>query len=348
MSVPAPEANPLLLGQELAETVFRRALDRGRLPHGWLLRGPFGVGKATLAFRLARLLLGGVQALDPASAVFRMVAAGAHPDLYILRRTVNPRTKKFGKEIGIDAVRTVNERMWETRATAPYRVLVVDVADELSTEAANALLKLLEEPPPATVILLVCERVGHLPRTILSRCAALVLRPLPTIEVETALARFLPHLTETEISALAAQSRGSLGRACDLAATDWLARYAATLEQLAAGAGSEAARLRSALGVSALADDLGIRTAADLLGEVVRRTARHVSGAAGPEIFPGEGRALATIATGRRLDHWVALWDKLASLAARVESLNLDPVQALLRIGYEIGGGEPKSGTARI
>ena len=138
------------------------------MPHAWLLRGPRGVGKATLAYRFARRLLAGDDharaATDPTHPVFRMVANKAHPDLRVLERVVNPKTGKLSKDILVDQVRYADEAMYATAARAGRKVLLVDPADELNTSGANALLKLLEEPPASVVILLVCQRPGLLPR----------------------------------------------------------------------------------------------------------------------------------------------------------------------------------------
>ncbi|HEX6011737.1 MAG TPA: DNA polymerase III subunit delta' [Geminicoccaceae bacterium] len=342
---PAPEANPHLIGHARVEGVLLKAWAADRLPHAWLLRGPRGVGKATLAYRFARRLLAGSDdeqaAGDPTHPVFRMVAGKAHPDLRVLERVVNPKTGKLYKEILVDQVRLADEALHATAARAGRKVLVVDPADELNPSGANALLKLLEEPPGSTVLLLVCQRPGSLPRTILSRCAQLTLAPLRKDEVLVGLERLAPE-TPTERAALLGElAEGSLGRALELAGTGWLERYADLVAKLGVARDSETARLTLATQLLQGAEPGGFRGTVDLFGFVLRRLAGMVAGREpATELFPGEARLLRGLAAGRGLEHWVALWDKLSALAERVEAVNLDPVQALLRIVRAVCGAD--------
>jgi DNA polymerase III subunit delta' len=333
----APEANPHLTGHARAESVLLRAWGADRLPHAWLLRGPRGVGKATLAYRFARRLLAGGDheraAGDPSHPVFRMVAGKAHPDLRVLERVVNPKTGKLYKEILVDQVRLADEALHATAARAGRKVLVVDPADELNPSGANALLKLLEEPPGSTVLLLVCQRPGSLPRTILSRCAQLTLAPLRKEEVLSGLERLAPETSPEQAALLAELAEGSLGRALALAETGWLERYADLVAKLGAARDSEAARLTLATQLLQGAERAGFRGTVDLLGFVLRRIAgMEASREPATELFPGEAKLLRGLAAGRGLEHWVTLWDKLSALAERVEAVNLDPLQALVRI----------------
>lgn len=343
--LPPPQANPHLFGHERAEAVLLRALAGGRLPHAWLLRGPRGVGKATLAYRFARRLLAGDDharaATDPANPVFRMVANKAHPDLRVLERTLNPKTGRLAKEILVDQVRQADDALYATAARAGRKVLIVDAADELNLSGANALLKLLEEPPASVVMLLVCQRPGLLPPTILSRCAQLPLAPLPEIELQAGLAALVPALPVERRAALAELAEGSLGRALELDAGAWLDRYVGLLPELAAARRSSAARLALAAKLVQSGDAPGFAGAAELLGFALRRLAYHRAGRRLAELFAGERRCLDELATGRGLDHWVGLWDKLAALAARVDAVNLDPLQALLQVVQAICATDP-------
>ena len=342
-----PHANPLLFGHAAAEAVFVRALDSGRLPHAWLLRGQAGVGKATLAYRFARRLLAGpdhaAAAADPAHPVFRMVANRAHPDLRVLERIPNPKTGKLYREILVEQVRTADDALHETAARGGYKVLVVDSADELGAAGANALLKLLEEPPPRTVLLLVCQRPGALPRTILSRCMQLPLMPLSPAELPAALERLMPELGEAERIALAELADGSPGRAIELHERGWLGRYAAVLPKLVEARRSLSARLDLAGELAKGGDGRGARAASDLLGTAFRRIAGHKAGEhPARELFAGEAALLGELAAGLALDQWVGVWDKLAPLAGQVERLNLDPAQALLQVLQAICGEAPE------
>ena len=187
MPVPEPRANPDLLGHRDAEATILEAIRAGRMHHAWLITGPEGVGKATLAYRFARRLLAGQPrdpaaepslALEPADPVFRRVAAGSHADLLTIERMFNEKTKRMRTQIAVEDVRTINGFMSLTPAEGGWRVVIVDGAEELNQASANALLKILEEPPPRAILLLVCAAPGRLLPTIRSRCRRLRLTPL--------------------------------------------------------------------------------------------------------------------------------------------------------------------------
>ena len=151
---PDPRANPILLGHETAEATLIEALRTGRMHHAWLITGPDGVGKATLAYRFARRLLAGMPAedtlaLDPADKVFRRVAAGSHADLLTVELAYDEKRKRMRTQIAVDDVRRIGAFMSLTPAEGGWRVAIVDGAEELNPASANALLKVLEEPPAA-------------------------------------------------------------------------------------------------------------------------------------------------------------------------------------------------------
>jgi DNA polymerase III subunit delta' len=344
-----PEANPDLFGHGRAEGVLLRAWGRARLPHAWLLRGPRGVGKATLAYRFARrVLAGGAEheraARDPGHPVFRMVANKAHPDLRVLERVRNPKTGKLYRDIAVEQVREADAALHATAARGGGKVLVVDPADELNLSGANALWKLLEEPPPATLMLLVCQRPGVLPRTILSRCMQLPLAPLSGEELARGLLHLAPAIPGDRRPLLAELAEGSLGRALDLETGGWLDRYADLLPKLVRAQGSLTARLDLAAELAkGGGDGRGFRGGADLLGTVVRRlAARRAGRTPAAELFPGERAQLDRLAAGLGLEQWVAVWDKLAALAGQVDRLNLDPVQAMLQVLQAACGAAPE------
>ena len=194
MSPPDPRANPLLLGHEPVEAMLAEAMRSGRMHHAWLLTGPEGVGKATLAFRFARRLLAGMPegatlAMDPGEKVFRRVAAGSHADLLTIERAWDAKRKRLRGEIVVDDVRRIAAFMHLTPAEGGWRVVVLDGAEDLSRNAANALLKVLEEPPPRAILLLVCSAAGRLLPTIRSRCRRLRLPALEDAVLAELLAR---------------------------------------------------------------------------------------------------------------------------------------------------------------
>lgn len=189
-----PRETTNFIGNELAEAQLATALAGGRLHHAWLLTGPKGIGKATLAYRFARVALGagqsGPRPLDVVEEdpVTRMVAGLAHPDLFVLRRGLNERGRPRS-EIGADEARTLGQFFSLKSALGGRRVAIIDTADDLNRHAANAILKTLEEPPPGGVLLLLSHAPGGLLPTIRSRCRRLDLRPLSDEDVRTALSR---------------------------------------------------------------------------------------------------------------------------------------------------------------
>ena len=175
MNIPAPRENHEFVGHEGAERELLMAWQSGRLPHGWLICGPRGIGKATLAFRFARFVLSGGDgsgpdslAIDQTNPIFRRVASGGHTDLMTLERAWDEKQKRRRGVIVVDDVRASGRFLSLTAGEGDWRVVVVDAADEMNESASNALLKILEEPPVRTVMLLVC----HLTMLFLSCCIA--------------------------------------------------------------------------------------------------------------------------------------------------------------------------------
>ncbi len=171
-----PRFSTSVLGHAEAQASFSRAFASGRPHHAWLLMGALGIGKATLAYAFARHVLS--QSMKP-EQVERWVHARAHPDLAVLERSFNDaKPRKLRAEISVDDVRAFIDFFARTSGSGGWRVGLVDAADDLNSESANALLKLVEEPPSKTLILLVCHAPGKLLRTLRSRCRKLPLSGL--------------------------------------------------------------------------------------------------------------------------------------------------------------------------
>jgi len=184
---PHPRETAVLHGHEAGEAALAQAVAGGRMHHAWLLAGRLGVGKATLAYRLARHLLAEPGERDPAgqslevppgSAARRQVMALSHPGLLVLRRAYDLRTKRIGTTIPVDEVRRLRSFLGHTSGDGAWRVVIVDSADELNVNAANALLKSLEEPPARALFVLISAEPSSLLATIRSRCRRLDLAPL--------------------------------------------------------------------------------------------------------------------------------------------------------------------------
>ena len=327
MTAPAPRANPLLLGHAAAEFTILEALRAGRMHHAWLITGPDGVGKATLAFRLARRLLAGLPsgetlALDAANPIFRRVAAGSHADLLTIELGVNERTGRQRTQIAVDDVRKIGNFMSLTPAEGGWRVVIVDGAEDLNQASANAILKVLEEPPARTLLILCCAAPGRLLPTIRSRCRRLRLDPLDDAAMAGLLAAYLPDLSDDERLRLITLSEGSPGRALGLAQAEGI-KIAALVDEVLAALPDLPATRAYALADTLLRGETGFSTFMDMLraglAAAVREAAR---GRADPE--------QVRIAALRPLDAWVEVWQALSKLQDETEWFNLDKRQALV------------------
>lgn len=218
--VPEPAENPYLVGHERDFHALASAYRNGRLHHALLLHGPRGIGKATFAFTLARHLLANPDSnlatddhekIDPKGSLFRQVASGAHPGLLHLTRPLDKDGKKFKTAITVDEIRRVSKFLSMTSHDGGYRIVVVDPADDMNTNAANALLKNLEEPPPRAIFLLISHAPGGLLPTIRSRCQSIRFQPLSdgdVLSVLQALGEPIPD-DETARSEITTQAEGS-------------------------------------------------------------------------------------------------------------------------------------------
>ena len=343
--VVAPRANPDLLGHENAERELLRLHQARRLPHAILLSGPRGIGKATLAFRLVRFLLAKGEAgedglaIDPASGVFRRVAAGGHTDLLTIERVYDVRRRRLRGEIVVEDAREIAGFFRLTAAEEGWRIVIVDGAEEMNRSAANALLKLLEEPPRRALLLLVSHGPGRLLPTIRSRCRRFPLAPLARPIVVQLLGRYRPGLAQSEAGSVAALSEGSIGRALELVDAGGLALYRSVLELLSQIPQLDAVRLHAFADqlVGAGAED-AYRAGEDLLlqflGRMTARAARRQLG--GEEIVPGESDAMARLAAHADPARWAALRDEIERRFASTDQLNLDRKQAILGAFFAI------------
>lgn len=316
--IPEPRENLRLFGHAAAERLFADALGAGRLHHAWLLTGPHGVGKATLAWRMARRLLApGRDPNDLATPAVRRIVAGSHADVLTLERAVDPRTKKLKREVAVDQVRDIAGFLHLTPAEGGYRVVVVDGAEDMNRNSANALLKVLEEPPKRAVLLLTSDAPGRLLPTIRSRCRRLRLDPLPAAEMEAALQVLLPEEGEAVRHDLAAVAEGSPGRAVELAEEGALA-LASLARSVLAAERLPVVRMHE-VADQATRGDTAFETFMDLLqqglADAVRAAAR------------GSGNA---VAARRPLAEWSEVWHALGRLQSETERFNLDKRAAVI------------------
>jgi DNA polymerase-3 subunit delta' len=305
-----------LTGHEDAEAAFEAARARGRLHHAWLLTGPEGVGKATFAYRAARRLLGGrsdpaygVLGTSPDDPVSRQIIARSHPDLMVIERVGED--GKPRKVIPVDDARKLSEFFSKSPATAPHRVAIVDAADDLNVNAANAVLKTLEEPPPRGVLFLISHSPGRLLSTIRSRCRRLAFGALPEDEVAGFVQAQTSASAEDAIR-LARMSGGAPGRAVALGAAGAVALDDAAREILhALPQVNEGAAL-------ALADRFRGGEGQVQFNLLFERLAERVHALTANHAAAGSGG----------LDRWAAAWETLQRLPREVEAVNLDRADA--------------------
>ena len=306
-----------LTGHEGAEAAFEASRARGRLHHAWLLTGPEGVGKATFAYRAARRLLGaphdpahGVLGASPDHPVSRQIIAHAHPDLIVIERIGED--GKARKVIPVDEARQLSEFFSKSPATAPHRVAIVDAADDLNVNAANAILKTLEEPPAHGVLLMVSHAPGRLLPTIRSRCRRLAFEPL-ALEAAAAFVRAREDVSAEDALRLARMAGGAPGRAWALAGSGAIA-----MDDAARALIEGLPRLDEAMALS-LADRFRGGEGQAQFNLLFDRLAERVHGFTTERAGQGIGG----------LDRWAQAWETLQRLPREVEALNLDRADAL-------------------
>jgi DNA polymerase-3 subunit delta' len=342
----SPREVDRLFGHDAALAEFGDALQSGRLHHAWLLVGPEGVGKATLAYRLAREVLargeeGAPQA--PISAdhpVFRKVAGLGHPNLLLIRRSWNDKTKRYSQYIGVDEVRRLRNFLGHSAGETGWRVVVVDRADDLNQNAANALLKALEEPPPRTLFLLVATAEGRIPVTIRSRCRTLRVTALGHEELEGAVRAAIErdeHEVDAETLSVALElSQGSVRRALELATGEGIALHhdlLATFARLPELDGPAAHKLAERLGGFG-SDSERLELFLSLLLGLMERLIRETATGEGAI---GEERELAArLLSPATLPHWVEAWEAIGRAKADAASLNLDRSLLVLETLYRL------------
>jgi len=330
---PHPRTATRLVGHSAAEAEMLNAYREQRLAHAWLIGGREGIGKATLAWRFARFVLAHPDPAAPAvraardlsipvdHPAARQLAAMAHPDFALLRREWNPKAKSFFTEIRVDDVRARLGVFHMSAGFGGWRVAIVDSADDLNRAGANALLKMIEEPPPRSLILVVAHRPGQLPPTIRSRCRRLLLGPLAPREIGEIVKDLGPPWSAAgaeHIAAAASRADGSVRE---------------TLRRLDPDGQGLGALIDSTLAQLPRPDR-----------RAVQKLAEAVSGRAAGDAFERLTIALYDWLAARcrepsspaRLETIAALWDRLRAATRETEALNLDKKLHVLAVFEEI------------
>lgn len=312
--VPLPESRLRVVGHELARGAVLEALAASRLPGSILLHGPRGVGKATLAFDIARQVFTRTSD-ESATHIAAQVAAGAYPNLRILRKAPRDTGKGFFTAIRVDEVRSLIEESRMTRGRAGFRVVIVDSIDDCNPSSANALLKILEEPPAETIFILVAHRPGGLLPTIRSRCRQIALRPLTDAQVREVLG-----------------DQPGLDDAVELAA----GRPRRAYEALALGENAGLTALRRWLQTPAHGATAPYLAVADTLAADKDGAAYGFGREMLTDWIAAEAREAARSGQSARLASVTTLWDKATALFADADEYNLDARQTLVSIFDEI------------
>ena len=334
-----PQYNTYLLGHADAEQLFLRCWQNKSLHNSWLISGIKGIGKATLAFRLARFILSADEAnrqkytsldVSPDSSAYKLIANNAHPDFKVLQRDytdtdrkkilkaikdgdrLSPEELKELKKsafIRVDDVRTVNEFLSRRSSGDGWRVVLIDSVDDMNSAAANAVLKILEEPPYKTLMLLISHNPNKLLPTIRSRCSKLELKPLQDAEVASLLRRYRPNLPEAQVKKITAIASGSIGKAINYADNDATGRYDDLCALLSAGSHFKTADVLDFC-AEAVASEESFDLTEELILKFLSEKAKHTD----------------------KVTETADCWSAAIKIFAETDSLNLDKKQALINI----------------
>ncbi|MDE1152203.1 MAG: DNA polymerase III subunit delta' [Micavibrio sp.] len=342
----SPRTNPELLGHEAAEKAILADFNAGRMPHALILAGPSGIGKATFAYRIARFLFtnGGDQdaglfgepekpstlATPAAHPVFSRVASGGHSDFAVIEREYDDKKDRLKNDISIEAVRKIHPFLQKTAAEGGWRVVIVDSAEYLNHSSQNALLKILEEPPKKTVLILTTSQPGTFLPTIRSRCRMIYLDPLPENIVGTLLEKYAPAISPADKMAVSRYAEGSIGCALRFYQEKGIDLYRTILALIGNLPQLDVVKVHD------LADKIGrveqsYETAREIMTGWCERIARlQARGLAIPDILPGDGAIFTRLTEQYPPRHFLTTWEKMSQLFLQAEYSNLDKRQALI------------------
>ena len=350
---PHPRHTARLIGQAAPETTFLAAFNTGRLHHGWLVTGPRGVGKATLAWRIARFLLatpeedGGMFAPPPPTTldipeshpVLRRTQALSEPRLSLLRRPYDDKAERLRAEITVDEVRKLKSHFTLSAADGGRRVAIIDAVDDMNVSAANSLLKLLEEPPEKVTLLLISHQPARLLPTIRSRCRELRVLPLAPQDLSDALAQAGGEVALDDGVALTELAGGSVGEAFQMTNLDGLKLYAALIRVLAT-----LPRLdrHMALTLAEAGAKKGAEAQFDLIVTLIDLFLARLARAGTllqlpPEAARGEAALIERLSPSpAHARVWADLAQSLGNRARRGRAVNLDPAALLMDMVLKI------------
>lgn len=336
-ATPHPRLTHELFGHAEAERELYLSYHSGRLPQAIIIGGPPGIGKATLAWRIARFLLAYPDlsacpekadfSVLPGHPVARQIAALSHPDIVLLRREWNPETSKLSSQIAVDDIRRAIHMFQQAAGQGGYRVALIDCAEDLNASSANALLKVVEEPPPRSLFLIVAHRPGRMLATLRSRCRSILLKPLGPADMRNII-RTLGEpwscASEAMLANAVARAQGSIHD---------------VLRLLDEGSASTDAALRSLLEALPRIDWVQVHALAERVSARDGAKEYEMMRAAIEDWLTAKVREGARAAGGacvRQLAPYALIWEKLAEAAREAEVYNLDKRPLVLSIFAEL------------
>jgi len=345
-----PRTNDKLLGHDEAEAAFLQGFESGKLAHGWIISGPRGIGKATLAYRFARTLLsqGSGSNLSPPTPdprpltpIFSRIAAGSHTDLLVIEQIYDEKKEEKTREISVEQVRAIAQFLSLTPGEGQWRVVIIDSADALNSNSANAILKILEEPPPQTVLMLIAHNPNRLLPTIRSRCRTLKLRPLNKAQFTSVMRHIAPTLEGSEIRTLAQLSAMAPGVALELYEQEAAEKYEALLEIVsrlpALDAGAVHAFAEKTAGGKT---HTNWHVFTQLMLFLFARVTLLAEGIEVEAISDTEAAVLKNLAALHPASVWAAKWQQVADEFMVTERLHLDYKQVIIAFFHSINAAE--------
>ena len=333
MNALTPKTNSELFGHSESEAVLMEGLRQGQLAHGWIISGPRGIGKATLAYRFARTLLSGKppEEISPEDPVFLRVAAGSHADLLIVEPQYDAKKEEFAREINIEQAREIAGFLSLTPGEGRWRVVIIDSVDALNTNSANAILKILEEPPAHAILLLISHNPGRLLPTIRSRCRNLTLQSLQEKDFRKAIMLASPELDSSSITALGELTNYSAGLALQFQELSAITLYNQILDLLSTLPVLDHAKLHT------LADKATSgQTHANwqlltrLVLSLCERSVRHSGGV---EVIPISEQERVIFGKMQQMhppEVWAAKWQEISDQFSLAERVHLDYKQCII------------------
>ncbi|MGL4438231.1 MAG: DNA polymerase III subunit delta' [Bosea sp. (in: a-proteobacteria)] len=334
-----PRETRRLVGHLDAQAAITEGVRTGRLHHAWLVGGPEGIGKATFAYHVAKFLFslqpsaaprGDSLVFDPDGRAARLVTGLAHPDLVVLRRQPSTDKKQSTTQIPVETVRRALDVFSTTAGNGGWRVCIVDSAEDLNTAGANALLKVVEEPPQRAIFLIVAHQPGRVLPTIRSRCRKLMLRPLDDINMLDVLGGLGLKPDDRDVRQAVAFADGSVRRALTRLDPETAALIIGTKTLLGNLPDIDIKR------VMAMADQLAGRAAEADFAIFVETLEEWASGT----LHAGAVRG------GRHLAPLAEVWDKMRRSIRETDALNLDRKPLVLSIFHDLADAVTRMRTA--